>query len=438
MAHSQIHRRLRQMTGPLEGIRVLELSQIIAAPYSGLHLADLGAEVVKIEPPTGDGARLIGAAVPGESKLFIAMNRGKRGITLDLKQASAKALFHRIIPQFDVFLVNLRPGVTKGLGIDYDTLSAIHPGLVYVDSTGFGASGPDSGRSGSDVVMQAYSGLMAGNGKLNEWGAPAAVAEPIADLSTGLAMTSGVCAALYRRSQTGKGDLIETSLLNSALSLQAFKSMQVPSIDTEERNLMEQRTEEARARNATFEELLEIRANPLLSVLTPFSIYYASYPVKDGAIVLGALTPTNHGQMRRAFGVESEDPSVDPSFDIEDEGDQARLLAFHEAFRARLRTKTMDEWIVLIDREGAPASKVNFPDELVEEPQVEAMGYMRHTEHSLLGHVRQVGPIMRMRNHELGSDRPSPTLGEHTTEVLTELGIGPEEQATLAAEGAFG
>src|SRR5687768_14099907 len=193
------------MGGPLEGIRVLEFSQIVAAPYCGLHLADLGADVVKVESPTGDSIRR-GVGVPTEGKWFHFLNRGKRSVVLDLQQEAAQRAIHRIVPRFDVVLINTRPGVPQRLHIDYETLRQYRPDLIYWENTGFGSRGPSASRSGSDIVAQAYSGLMASEGKIGSSGAPDLLASaPFGDLASGLSGAMGVCAALYWRALTGQG-----------------------------------------------------------------------------------------------------------------------------------------------------------------------------------------------------------------------------------------
>ena len=424
------------MGGPLEGIKVFEVSQILAAPYGGMMLADLGADVLKVESPDGDSTRILGAVVPGESKFFHVVNRGKRGLVLNLQRPEARALVHRIIPDYDVFIINARPGVSKRLEVDYDTLRQFRPDIVYVDSTGFGTEGPSAERSGSDVVSQGYSGLMANNHRVDEHGAPKMMSIAIGDMSTGLAMAMGVCAALYRRSITGEGEFIQTSLLNSALSLLGANVGQVPVQDAVTTQPMLDALFAARDAGASFEELAEIHEARRIS--TAFMTYYGTYLTSDGAIVVGALTPRNQAQIREALGLTGEDPMEDPEFDALDDEWDAKAVGFQDRVRALFRTKTMDEWIALMDEQGAPATRVNFPEEMADDPQVEAMGYMLDIDHPLTGPERLVGPILRMTNAPNGTLRPSPALGGHTDEVLAEHGLTPGEIASLREAGAFG
>ena len=219
------------MPGPLDGIKVLELAQIIAGPYCGTALADLGAEVVKLEPPGGDGARRIGQFAPHESKAFHGLSRGKRGVVINLASTQGQAVAHQLIKDFDVFITNVRPGVAERIGMDYETLRRIRPDLIYLDVTGFGDRGPSAQRAGSDIVIQAYSGLLAADQKVGPDGAPEHItATAPADYVAALGGAMGVCAALFHRQQTGEGQRISTTLLSAGLALQTPWVSRVPCI----------------------------------------------------------------------------------------------------------------------------------------------------------------------------------------------------------------
>jgi formyl-CoA transferase len=424
------------MPGPLDGVRVFEISQIVAGPYCGMNLADLGADVVKVEAPEGDGIRLIGAVAPGESKGFHNLNRGKRSLVLDLKRPEAQELVHRLIPQFDVFLINARPGVPQRLRVDYKTLTQFRPDLVYLESTGFGTVGPSATRSGSDIVGQAYSGLMAAEGNVDEFGAPQAMKSgAMADMATGVIAAMGICAALYRRAVSGEGEYIQTSLMTSALALQSGRVGRMPLADELLVKPMLGEMEAARAAGASYEELVRIRHDATGGISKAFRLYYGGYRVQDGAVILGSLTPENQNQMRRALGVE-DDPTADPEYNALDPDANRIAEEMGERIRAIMLTKTMDEWIEAFDREGAPISKVNFPEDMADDPQVEAVGQMIEIEHELTGPERMVGPPVKMRRHPTGTDRPAPTLGRHSDEVLAEAGLSAEEIAGLRAVGA--
>ena len=220
------------MPGPLHGIRILEFTQIIAGPFGGMMLADMGADVIKIEPIEGEPWRLALQFIPGESKTYMSLNRGKRSLPLDLAKPEAARIIREMIPEVDVVIINARPDVPAKLGIDYETLSAINPRLIYCDNTAFGRKGPDSYRPGYDLIIQAMSGLMAAEGKIVD-GVPRMITSTaVADFATGIAVAWGVCAALFHRERSGKGQMVETTLLATALGVQTSGFMEIASRST--------------------------------------------------------------------------------------------------------------------------------------------------------------------------------------------------------------
>ncbi len=425
-------------TGPLDGYRVLEFSHIVAIPYCGMLLADLGADVVKAEPPTGDALRRMAGFAPGESKFFQGLNRGKRGIVINLQTDAGRELVYRIIPQFDVFMINGRPGVPHRLGVDYDTLRKYRPDLVYLENTAFGLKGPSATRAGSDMIAQAYSGLMAAEGKVDEYGAPVPLQSiAAADRPSGLAGAMGVCAALLHRERSGEGQYIHTSLLASTIAMEEGLVSRIPVADVMVRDPLVERLGEIRKAGGGYTELVAARGDLLSAIgAGAFSLYYGGYRVADGAIVLGALTPLNRNAIRSVLGI-TDDDSDGPDYNALDPGNQVAV----EQLRARIRdimlTKTMGEWIALLDAVGAPASLVNFPEEMSDDPQVQANGLMVELEHETLGPVRMVGPILSMSASPLEARRASPPLGAHTDAVLTELGLSGQELEALRAQGAI-
>ena len=226
------------MPGPLTGVRVLEFSQVIAAPFAGQLLAEFGADVLKVEPPEGESWRLQASFAPQESKSFQALNRGKRAMTLRLSEPRAQAIVHELLPGIDVVLINYRPDVPKKFGIDYASLAALRPDLIYADLTAFGRRGPWALRPGYDGVVQAVSGLMAGEGKLRDDGSPGTiVASAIADYATGMVLADAIITALYHRARTGEGQYIECSLLATALNLQGVQVMEHATADARRNRL---------------------------------------------------------------------------------------------------------------------------------------------------------------------------------------------------------
>ncbi len=425
------------MPGPLDGIKVLELTQIIAGPYCGVALADLGAEVVKLESPVGDASRRIAQFAPGESKAFHGLNRGKRGLVIDLAQAEGRSVAHRLIPQFDVFVTNVRPGVSERIGMDYETLRQLRPDLIYFDVTGFGDRGPSAHRAGSDAMVQAYSGLVAGDLKVRPDGAPEQItATAPSDYIAALGGAMGVCAALYHREKTGEGQRISGTLLGAGLALQTPWAGDVPVSDAILIEPLRQMMSELRESGASYAEMIEARrSRPNQG--KAFRIYYSAYPVKDGAIVLGALTPQNRDQVRTALEI-TDDPTDDDDFNaIGPEADT--IVARVEAqIRSKLAIGTMAEWIATLDAEGAPASPVNWLEDMADDPQVIAMNLMPLIDHPSTGPERQVGPLISMSKTETGTNRSAPPLDSETDAILREHGFNDVEIVGLREAGAIG
>ncbi|MGE0227635.1 MAG: CaiB/BaiF CoA transferase family protein [Dehalococcoidia bacterium] len=423
------------MPGPFHGIRVLDVTQVVAGPFCGVVLADLGADVIKVEPPGGDSTRRNGAFIPGESKGYHSLNRGKRSLVVDLQNPEARALMHRLVRDVDIFLVNMRPSVPAKLGLDYGTLRAIRPDLIYVENTGFGDRGRAANWSGSDIVAQAYSGLMAGDGKVDEFGAPLQLAGTApADYVAAISAALGAATALYHRALTGQGQHVSTSLLQAGLVLQGASVGKLPAFDAMVTEPTFARVMEARSQGRPYDEQLAIR-NEAAILNKAFRLWYGGYRVKDGALILGSLTPTNQDQMRRALGIE-DDPTRAPDFNALDPANDPIVEGMKERIRGIMLTKTMDEWLEIFEREGAPVSRVNFPEELAYDEQVEAMGYMVDLEHELTGPERMPGAVVNMSLTPTGTTRPSPPLGGHSDEVLLEFGLTREEIVGLREAGA--
>ncbi len=425
------------MPGPLDGIKVLELTQIIAGPYCGIALADLGAEVVKLESPQGDASRKIGQFAPGESKAYHGLNRGKRGLVIDLGKPEGRDVAHRLIPQFDVFVTNVRPGVAERIAMDYDTLRQFRLDLIYFDVTGFGQRGPSAHRAGSDAMVQAYSGLVAGDLKIAPNGAPEQItATAPSDYIAALGGAMGVCAALYHREKTGEGQRISTSLLGAGLALQTPWAGDVPVSDSILIEPLRQMMSEMREAGASYADMIEARrSRPNQG--KAFRLYYSGYPVKDGAIILGALTPQNRDQIRAALEI-TDDPIDSPDFNAI--GPDADRVAerVEEQIRSILAGGTVAEWMARLDAAGAPASPVNWLEDMADDPQVVALDLMPSIEHPLTGIERHVGPLIEMSKTETGTTRSAPPLDADTDDILREHGFPEEQIAQLRASGAIG
>ena len=425
-----------QAHGALAGIRVLEFSQIVAAPFGGVVLSDYGADVVKVEPLEGESYRASGAIVPGEGKRFQSLNRGKRSFAVDLQTAEGQALIHRIIPQFDAVLINYRPGVPERLHIDYDTLSAIHPGLIYASITGFGEKGPLAGKGATDLAAGAYTGLIAGDEKVGEDDAPEQMTPAISDYVTGLICAMSITAALYHRQQSGKGQRIDASLLNSALAIQDFYVMRQDVTDTVLRDPMVARLNQMRREGANFGELVRARRDYRWAGAGPPRLYYAGYNAKDGALVLGCLTKPTRAGARKVLAMHHE-TTDDEAFDLTNADDQARVTAWKDEIAAKMLTRTVAEWVADFEAEGVPVAPVQFPEEMSDDPQVIGMEVMVEFDHPVTGHQQVVGPMVRMSETPTKAYRPAPPLAAHTVEVLLECGVSADEAERLRQAGVI-
>ncbi len=420
-------------TGPLAGIRILEFSQIVAGPFAGVALSDLGADVVKIEPPKGEDRRNSGAVVPNEGKYFQSLNRGKRSLTVDLSKPEGQALIHRIIPQFDVVLLNFRAGVADRLNIGYERLSAINPGLVFANITGFGERGPYVHRAGSDIVAQAYSGVMAAEAKVDEHGAPQTLqSSTYIDRSTGLAAAMGICAALYHRAQTGKGQEIHVSLLQTALELLSDKVMREPVHDAVIRDPLIEMLHEKRDSGAPYDEIAALRKSQGPRFAS-HRLFYGGYHTRRGALVLGALTMQNRNTIRRILGI--DDPTDSADFNAAAPGSRELIEEWRGQIQAKLIERDADDWVALFMEAGVPASVVNQPEDLADDPHVIDAGMMTPLEHPMTGPQRVVSPLVKMSLTATAATRPSPPLAFHTREVLLECGLSESEVEELVSGG---
>ena len=397
-------------------------------------LSDMGADIIKVEPPAGEPWRLFAQFVPTESRNFISLNRGKRDLTLDLARPEAQEVVRRLLPDMDVVLVNYRPDVARKLSIDYESLCALNPRLIYCDNTAFGRKGPQSHRPGYDIIVQGMTGIMATEGKAQN-GIPLVATIPVADLSTGIMMAWAVCAALYHREKTGRGQLIETTLLGSALAMQSGHFQVVESVDLEFRQKFLSLLEEGRKRGQDYEELRKtlIESRPVLAI---GNIHYRVFKTKDSFIVVGALSAQLRRKLCEVIGVEDKrigNPDWDPTKPESREWAKQLVHQAEEIFAQ----KTTDEWLTLFDAANVPAGPVKFPQELVDDPQVEANGLQVDVEHSLVGTVRMVGPALQMRETPLEVQGPSPALGQHTDEVLASIGYSTDEIAAMRESGVI-
>jgi formyl-CoA transferase len=421
------------MTGALDGVRVLEFSQVVAAPFCGMLLADMGADVIKIEPPNGEPWRHLGQILPFESKPFMALNRGKRSLPLDLTTPEGQRIMHALTCTADVVITNYRPDVACRHRFDYETLSALNPRLVYCENTAFGRQGPDSHRPGYDLIVQAMSGMLAAENKV-----AAGVPQPISsttlnDYVAGSLMAWGITGALYARERTGRGQKVEATLLGAALAIQTMNFNLVASYDTAWMPEMLDHLHAAQAAGADWETLAQIRQNaPIRGATGP--IYYRTYQTRDAFIAVGCLSNPLRRKLLDALGLRDarlDDPGWDPTTPEAKEHDRALIAAAEALFAARPTA----EWLALFDEAGIPAGPVRFLEEMFDDPQVLANGLVVELEHALAGSIRMVGTPITMSGTPTSARSASPVLGEHTDALLAELGYDEAAIADLRATG---
>lgn len=418
--------------GPLRGVRVLEFTQIIAGPVAGIHLSDLGADVVKVEPPRGEDRRNSGAVVPNEGKYFQSLNRGKRSLTLDLGRPEGREVVRRIVPHFDVVISNYRFGVAERLGIDYASLCRLRPDIIVASITGFGDRGPHATRAGSDIATQAYSGMIAAEGKIDPEGAPDWLnATPFIDRASAFAAAMTICAALFERQRTGRGQEVQLSLLQTALELMSNKVMREPVHDVTVRDPLLHRMQAARASGASYREMIGLRDGSVR--LTSHRLYYRGYDTKQGALILGAITQQNRDAIRRILDVRDDTDS--PDFDAHAPGADDLVEGWRAEIQQKLMARTAEEWEARLIAEGVPASTVHLAEEMSDDEQVLAMGMMTPLVHPVTGPQRVVGPLARFSATPAVASRPAPALGEHSEEVLRECGYSEAEVGALLEAG---
>ena len=441
--------------GPLDGVRVLEFTQIIAGPLAGSVLADLGADVVKIEPPGGAGRGPAGAP-PAANRMFQFLNRGKRSLVVDLGEPEGRALIHRIVPSFDVVIINYRPAVIRRLEIDYDTLSQFRPDLIYAQISGFGSHGPRVDEPLIDMVAQAYSGYMAEVGVVDEFGGPMGTHGGTIDAATGLSTVVGVSSALYHRAESGEGQFIDVALLRSAMILIGALITQEPDGDSAP---FDSRVEEARERYAQGADYASVlrgykTTRPGLArpgegrataedpatdervVVAHSSIrgpFLAGYMAKDGPVFIGAYTPVMRTLARQALDIAddgSDEPGVDPfAPDV-----LARVARTRQAVVEAVGSRTVDELLRELLAAGVPVGPVYLPGEVGADPQ--AAELMVQIEDEVTGPQRQLGGVFEMSKSAVGPAGPAPALAQHTDEVLREAGLSAGEIAALRDTGA--
>lgn len=387
----------------LEGIRVLELGNFMAGPFCGMLLADLGADVIKVENPAGgDFTRSAAPFIGGESAGFLAVNRNKRSLAIDLKSARGREIFLELVRRSDVVIENLRPGTLDDLGIGYDALATVNPRIILSSASGFGQTGPYKDRPALDLIVQGLSGLMSITGE-GEGRPPVKVGVPITDLAAATFGAYAILAALRVRDREGVGQHIDVSMLESAIALQAWETSGYFATGAVPRPLGS-----AHRINAP----------------------YQAVRTADGYVTIGATTPANWSAFCAALGLERLEH--DPRFAKVHER-RARYRELVALIEAVTVTQPSEHWYRVLERAGVPCGVLYSLDQVLDDEHVRARGVVQEVEHATLGTVRVTGSPVRFSRTPIRMERAGPLLGEHTREILDELGTS--DVAALERDG---
>jgi crotonobetainyl-CoA:carnitine CoA-transferase CaiB-like acyl-CoA transferase len=393
---------------PLSGINVLDLTQNVAGPYCTMLLGDLGAEVIKVErPKVGDDSRLWGPPYWGEqSTTFMALNRNKKSVALDLKHDEGQELLWDLVKRSDVLVQSLRSKSLQRLGFGYNMVRHRNPRLIYCSMTAYGNTGPMRDLPGYDPLMQAFAGLMSVTGEPD--GSPVRVGTSIMDMGMGMWGVIGILGALRDRERTGEGQLVETSLYETAIAWIPYQIMSY--LGTGE---------------------VPRRHGSGTAMLAP----YEAYPTRDGRILVAAGNNSIWGELCRAL--DAEELLDDPRFEDNPSRVENRE-ALYENLAARFGADTTEAWVEKLREAGVPCAAIRAVDQVVADPQTEAVGILRPVAHSTIPDYTDVGMPVTWNGAQPETRRVPPRLGSDTREILREIGRSEEEVDRLVTEGVVG
>lgn len=411
--------------GPFAGLRVLEFGQYVAVPYCAELFAHGGAEVIKVEPITGDETRKNSEIIPGEGRQFIVKARGKKGIPIDLGEPTGRDIARSLALSSDVVLSNMRPGVLTRLQLDYEHLSAERPGIIVGEVSAFGLAGNDAERPGLDVIVQAASGLTL-SGRAWDGGVPVGSEAFLTDYMAGMTLAFGVVTALRERDRTGRGQRVSTSLLQASLALQTATANVIDGVDSWKRDFVADR----RANGTSFESFRERRRQ-----LATGRWFYDTYATSDGFVAIGAP-----GILRAKFGkiIGVDDPSVtDPHFRMPDDP-RPMMEGLKAAARDSIARFTTEDLLNECTAAGIPAAAVSFVEEVVLGEHATANGFVETFDHPVVGPITMPTVPVNFSDANYAAATTSPAYGEHTVEVLAGLGFTGNEIDALVESGVVG
>jgi len=395
------------MPGPLQGVRVLDMTWALAGPFCSMILADLGAEVIKVENPDGgDPSRKNFPFIKEVSSYFLSVNRGKKSVTVNLQHPRGKEIIRGLVKKSDILVENFRPGVMDRLGLGYKALREVNPGIIYASCSGFGQTSPYANRPAYDVIVQGMGGTLSITGEAG--GGPVRVGFSIGDIGGGVFTALGILSALHEREKGGEGQMVDVSMLDGQIAF----------------------LENAFARYFATGEVPE-RIGTRHPVLTPFQ----AYPTRDGYLVVAAARDPFWQKFCKV--IQREDLVTDPRF----KGNQIRTKNHRELEKEvaqALRSKSTAEWVELMIREDIPCGPVNSVPQLAEDPHTMAREMIAEVKHSKAGNLKVVNSPIKFSRTPVKLEKANPELGENTEEILTGLlGYSREDIASLREEKAI-
>ena len=393
--------------GPLTGVKVLELAQIMAGPTCGNLLADMGADVIKVEkiPGGDDSRRYAEPQVNGESAAFMMLNRNKRSIAINLKTPGGRAVLLRLVADADVLLENYRRGALDKLGVGYEALRTINPALIWCSISGYGLTGPYADKGGFDLIAQGVSGIMSITGEAG--GAPVKAGPPLTDINAGILAALGIVSAYVHRLKTGQGQLVDTSLMEAGIQQTYWQSAIYFATGTSP----------APTGSA------HVLAAP-----------YQAFPTRDGWINIGGANQANWERIATLVGAPEliTDPRFATNSDrMANREELARLLAVH------LKERSTEAWLAALDEAGIPAGPINDIGAMASDPQTLARDMVVEVDHPRAGRTRTIGLPIKFSETPGGVRGPAPMLGQHTRQILEQHGFSETEIALLVTEGAI-
>ena len=394
------------MPGPIHGVKVLELAQIMAGPTCGLMLADLGAEVIKIEkiPGGDDTRRFLPPDINGEAAAFMMMNRNKRGMALDLKTKEGVEVFKRMVKQADVVVENFRKGTLEKLGVGYEELKKINPKIILCEISGYGRTGPYADKGGFDLIAQGMSGLMSITGE-SKGKPPMKVGAPVTDITAGILAATGVLAALVSRATTGVGQRVDTSLYEAGIVHTYWQS--------------------------AIASATGVAPGPLGSA-HPLTAPYQAFQTKDKWITVGASNQNTWLKLIDALGV--KELQENEKFNS-NANRMKNLTELTELLKKELVKKTAEEWLKLFDEKGLPCGPINTVTEMFKDPQTIERKMIVDVKNDKAGSFKGIGMPIKFSETKVEDTKESPTFGQHTKQILLDHGFKSEEIDSLMKQG---